>query len=104
MHIHSRPTSKFAGILLQAALKALLEADGSLSSGDVNDEVLKRVKLEHDEYKIYSRSGLPKWKSVLFLQSINMVKAGWIQKRKGIWYLTETGAEAAKMSPEMVYQ
>jgi restriction system protein len=90
----SRNTSELAADLLHASLQALVEADGSLPSRQVIQRAKEIGNPTGDECMVYS-SGLPKWKAVLHLQSIGLVKAGWVQKRKGVWHLTPEGEKAA---------
>lgn len=95
----SRNTTELATDLLHASLQALQKAGGSLPSRNVSQQAKEIANPVGDECAIYSASGLPKWKAVLHLQSIGLVKAGWVQKRKGIWYLTAEGEDACKLSP-----
>lgn len=95
----SRTNALLAADLLHAALKVLSEHGGRLPSRDVIDKAGKIAKPTGDECRIYDNSGNIRWKSVLHLQSIGLVKAGYIQKKKGIWYLTEEGEAALSLSP-----
>lgn len=56
------------------------------------------IKPAGDECRIYE-TGSVRWKSLLHLQSIGLLKAVFIQKRKDNWYLTEEGEQARKLSP-----
>lgn len=98
----SRNTSELAADLIHAAMQALIEADGSLQGRQVVLRAKEIAKPIGDECTIYQSSGFPKWKAVLHLQSIGLVKAGWIQKRKGVWHLTPEGEKAATWNaPEL---
>jgi restriction system protein len=99
----SRTNAELATDLLHAALRVLSENGGSLASRDVIEKAGAIAKPTGDECQIYD-SGNIRWKALLHLQSIGLVKAGFIQKRKGNWYLTEEGDEALKLSPKQLWQ
>jgi restriction system protein len=98
-----RNTSELAADLLKASMQALVEADGSSPSREVIKRAKEIANPTGDECMIYS-SGLPKWKAVLHFQSIGLVKAGWIQKRKGVWHLTPEGEKVAKWPTETLWR
>ena len=50
------------------------------------------------ELHIYEKSGYVRWQSVLHFYSISAVKAGWLIKNKGIWYITPQGKEVTTLS------
>ena len=37
------------------------------------------------------------WETILHFYSVEAVKAGWLQKNKGVWYITPEGKEAIKL-------
>lgn len=84
-------------------MQALVEAEGSLPSREVIKRAKEIANPTGEECLIYN-SGLPKWKAVLHLQSIGLVKAGWVQKRKGVWHLTPEGELAAKWPAETLWR
>jgi restriction system protein len=96
----SRTNAELASELLHAVLQILSDSGGRLPSKDVINKAGEVVKPTPEESVVYPHSGNIRWKSVLHLQSIGFVKAGFIQKRKGIWYLTEEGEKARSFSPK----
>ena len=87
-----KPTSrKRAAVFIKAALQALDDAGGSLPWRDVLREVEKRVDLNEHDRLVYEKTGYTRWQSVLHFYSIDCVKAGYIKKSGGRWYLTPEG-------------
>lgn len=99
----NRTNAELATDLLHASLRVLSENGGSLPSRDVIERAGLIAKPSGDECQIYD-SGNIRWKAVLHLQSIGLVKAGFIQKRKGNWYLTAEGEDALKLTPKQLWQ
>ncbi len=100
----SRKATELAAELLHAALRVLSENGGRLPSKEVIEGAGKIAKPQGDECAIYESTGNIKWKAILHLQSIGLVKAGYLQKRKGIWYLTEDGEKALGLSPSELWR
>ena len=86
------------GEYVRTALKVLMENDDSLRSREVFQQVGKRLELNEYELHIYEKSGYVRWQSVLHFYSISAVKAGWLIKNKGIWYITSEGKEVTTLS------
>src|SRR5690606_15034893 len=40
-----------------------------------------------------------RWQSILHFYTIVAIKAGFLRKNKGVWYLTDEGEEAIKLGP-----
>lgn len=87
-----KPTSrKRAAVFLKAAFQALDEAGGSLPLREVRSAVEQRVELSADDRAIYPKTGYIRWQSVLHFYSIDCVKAGFLKKSNGRWFLTPEG-------------
>ena len=86
------------GEYVRTALQVLMENDDSLRSREVFQQVGKRLELNEYELHIYEKSGYVRWQSVLHFYSISAVKAGWLIKKKGIWYITPEGKEVTTLS------
>ena len=86
------------GEYVRTALQVLMENDDSLRSREVFQQVGKRLELNEYELHIYEKSGYVRWQSVLHFYSISAVKAGWLIKNKGIWYITPQGKEVTTLS------
>ena len=100
----SRTNTELGIELIHAALRVLSENGGSLASRDAIEKSGLVVKPNAEECQIYESTGNIRWKAILHLQSIGLVKAGFIQKRKGNWYLTEEGESALKMNQKELWQ
>jgi 5-methylcytosine-specific restriction enzyme B len=83
--------------LVQAALEALREADGSLKPRQVEDEVERRVALTPHELEHYA-DGRARWKVHLGFYTGDAATVGWITKRNG-WAITEAGIAALDSYP-----
>ena len=82
---------------LQLVIKTLDEHGGNLPSKDVSMELEKKLNLTAEEKDTYAKTGSIKWIKIMHFHSIGLVKAGWIIKNKGIWYLTDEGKESLKL-------
>lgn len=80
-----------------AALQVLKENGGSLPSKAVLEEVEKKIELDAYAKERYEKSNYIRWQSILHLFSIDFVKAGFLIKKKGNWYITPEGEAALKL-------
>ena len=71
-----------------AALQILSEMGGQASGREVISQVEKRVILDDWAKATYEKSGYIRWQSMLHFFSIDCIKAGYLVKKKGVWYLT----------------
>lgn len=87
-----------------AAFEILKEAGGEMRGSDVVDKI--REKLDFDDYEkfVYEKTGYVRWESILHFYTIDCMKAGFLTKQSGIWYLTEEGKEAMKLGPEKLLE
>jgi restriction system protein len=101
---HRQPTSKQrAAVFLKAAFLALSDAGGSLGLKDLKEEIARRVELSPHDLEIYEKTGYVRWESVLHFYSIDCVKAGFLKKQAGRWYLTPEGAQVRDLpGPEIL--
>lgn len=88
------------GEYLQTALSILDENEGSFPARDLFPILEKRLNLSEYELARYEKSGYVRWQAVVQFYSIDVAKAGWLKKSKGVWYLTDEGKQSLKMSPE----
>ena len=63
----------------------------------VIEEVEKRVTLGEWERERYEKTGHIRWRSVLHFFTIDLIKAGFLIKKKGVWFLTPEGDSALKL-------
>lgn len=80
-----------------AALQILKEKGGQAPGREVIAEIEKRVPLDEYAKKIYEKSGYVRWQSLLHFFTIDCIKAGYLVKKKGVWYLTPEGENALKL-------
>jgi len=83
--------------VIYAALTILKEKGGELPGRIVIDAVGKRVELDDWAKARYEKTGYIRWESILHFFSVDCVKAGWLVKKKGIWFLTPEGEAALKL-------
>lgn len=102
MNMEKPRTRDRAAVFLKAALQALVDAGGDLPFRTVLSEVEGRVDLIPYDLEIYNTTGNSRWRSVLHFYSIDCVKAGFIKKSKGRWFITPEGREVAKLSGEEI--
>ncbi len=86
-----------AAKVIYAALQALKDNGGELPSSEVTSEVEKRVEFDDWEKSQYEKTGNIRWRAILSFFSIDCIKAGFLVKKKGIWYLTPEGEAALKL-------
>jgi restriction system protein len=80
-----------------AALQILKEKGGEAPGREVLAEVEKRVQLDDWAKAIYEKSGYVRWQSILHFFSIDCIKAGYLIKKKGVWYITPEGKNALSL-------
>jgi restriction system protein len=88
---------ELAAKVIFAALQILHEKGGEAPGRDVVAEVEKRVDLDEWAKATYEKSGYVRWQSILHFFSIDCIKAGFLIKKKGVWYLTPEGIKALKL-------
>ena len=75
-------------------MKILVEKGGEAAGRDVIAEIEKRVELDSWAKEVYEKSGYTRWKSILHFFSIDLIKAGYLIKKSGVWYVTPEGKAA----------
>jgi restriction system protein len=81
------------------ALKILKENGGQLPGKEVIEKIRGRIEFTDWEKETYEKTGYIRWESILHFFTIDCIKAGYLRKNKGIWYLTEEGEKALKLEP-----
>ena len=90
---------ELASRVLHAGMEAALKAGGTLPAKEVKAAVANNIELDNWALEIIESNGLPRWETYLHFFSIDASKAGFLEKQKGIWRVTATGAEALKLGP-----
>jgi len=85
-----------AAKVIYAAFQILKEKGNEAPGRDVVAEVEKRVQLDDWAKERYEKTGYLRWQTILQFYSIDCIKAGFLLKKKRIWYLTPEGLEAMK--------
>jgi len=91
-------TQDLASRLVHELLKTLAEHGGEMPARDAINAVGERVELDDWARATYEKTGYIRWESTLLFYTINLVKAGWLIKRKRVWYLTPEGETAISLS------
>lgn len=89
-------SKKVASKALYAALNIVKQNGGSMRGFDVIEKIANTVTFDEWENHQYKKTGYIRWKSILHFYTIDCVKAGFLQKSKGLWTLTPEGEEALK--------
>jgi len=93
------PSKRSAAKTLYATFKILKEAGGQLPGKKVIEKIRETVELSEWEKQVYEKTGYVRWESILHFYSIDGIKAGFLRKNKGVWYLTAEGEKAIKLGP-----
>jgi restriction system protein len=82
-----------------AAFKILKAAGGQLPGREVINKVREQITLTDWEKQIYEKTGYVRWESIFHFYTIDCIKAGYLRKNKGVWYLTDEGDKAISLGP-----
>lgn len=91
------PSRKLAIKVVYEAMKILKERDGEAPGREVMDEIERRVSFDPWEKEVYEKTGYVRWQSILHFFTIDCVKAGFMIKKNGVWYLTPEGEKALEL-------
>ena len=96
--------SKALGIsTIFTALLYLKSQGGEASFSDVVQHLSTSMEFDSWARESYEKTGYTRWRSIMHFHSITLVKAGFLVKKQGIWYLTPEGENALKLGPEKLY-
>jgi restriction system protein len=98
------PTRSLAAKLIYSALTILRDNAKELPIRELLEKIEKKVELDTWARERYEKTGYVRWESILHFYSIDCVKAGYLVKKKGIWYLTPEGEEAIKLGAEALLE
>jgi len=88
------------GEMMKAVLTELRDVGGEARARDLFARAKPKLNLSDYELASYEKSGYVRWESIVHFYSIDCVKAGYIKKSGGKWYLTAVGTAALSKSPE----
>jgi restriction system protein len=100
-------TRRRTGELLQVVFQLLWDKPDGLPAKDVLEKTPYQAPLTEYEAGCYaSTPNTPRYQKIVRFATIDLVKAGWLVKNKGRWYLTDEGRKAHKKhpSPEDFYK
>ncbi len=92
-------SKKCAAKVLFSAVTILSKNGGEMPLRDLMEKVGHDAAWTSWEIARYETTGAIRWQSVLSFYSISCVKAGFLIKKKGVWYLTKQGEDVAKLGP-----
>lgn len=103
-HKKLAPSRELAAKLIYAALSILRDNAKELPMRELMAKVEKKVELNNWAKERYEKTGYIRWEAIFHFFSIDCVKAGYLIKKKGIWYLTPEGEDALKLGPETLLE
>ena len=86
---------------LRAAMLILKKNGGEMTSRQLMEQVGKEVEFTEWEMETTSRGGI-RWQNIYHFTSVDYVRAGYIIKKNGTWYLTPEGEKALSLPAEEV--
>ena len=93
-------TKESATKTVYAAFEILKQAGGSLPGRELLRSIENAVNLSTEEKARYEKTGYVKWESIFHFYTIDCVKAGYLLKIKGVWYLTPEGEKAMTLGAD----
>lgn len=87
------------GALLRAVLEVLSGEDAGLPAREVLARVEQRLTLTEHEAGFYPGTSTRRFEKIVRFSTISSVKAGWLDKSKGHWTITDTGRTALIQFP-----
>jgi len=98
------PTQEVAAKVLFAAFEVLRDNGGEMRGRDVVRWIEEHIELSDWAKERYESSGQVRWQTFLHFFTGDCVKAGYMVKKSGTWYLTEEGEQAMALGPEKLLQ
>ena len=89
---------------MNAAMKLLKENGGSMSFQELKKRIEETVEFTEWELSTPSeKTNKPRWELNMAFYSIDYIKAGFLSKDSGVWYLTPEGEKMLAQSPEKIF-
>lgn len=98
------PSRASAAKTLYAALNILKESGGQLPGKQVIEKIREKVDLTEWEKQNYEKTGYVRWEAILHFFTIDAIKAGFLRKNKGVWYITDEGEKVIPLGPVQILQ
>lgn len=93
------PTRALAMRVLYHIHKVLAESDGFVRKTEVEQRLLSDLEFSDWETAPAGKTGRPRWRNT-FWYTTDAVKAGFLQKSRGRWKITEEGRRVLERGPE----
>lgn len=90
-------SKKIAAMTIFASLKTLKENGGSMPGRELMQKLDKSLDLDDWARSAYEKTGYIRWQSILHFYSIDLIKAGFLVKEGGVWYITPEGESAINL-------
>jgi restriction system protein len=87
-------TSKRRGEMLRGIFKILMDEPNGMRAKDILQKLETEVPPTEYERGTYEKSNVRRYEKLARFHTIATVKAGWLQKEKGLWSLTDEGRKA----------
>ncbi|HEU0295741.1 MAG TPA: restriction endonuclease [Anaerolineales bacterium] len=100
-------TRQRMGLFLRFICELLMDKPDGLPAKDILDLIPKSIPLNEFESGYYpSNPNTPRYQKLIRFGTIDLVKAGWLVKNKGRWFITEEGKLAYNKftDPEKFYK
>ncbi len=100
-------TIRRTGEFLRKAFEFLFDKSDGAQAKEVLEHIAETTELTEYEKGYYESSPTnPRFHKIIRFATIGCVKAGWLVKEKGIWYLTDDGKKAYRQytDPEKFYR
>lgn len=93
-------SKKIAEKTVFATFNILKDNGGEMRGKEVVDRIRDSNTFDDYENHRFEKTGYIRWESILHFYTIDCMKAGFLRKQKGIWYLTEEGEKAIDLGAE----
>lgn len=97
-------TKQIAQKTIFSTFQILKENGGEMRGKEVIEQIRKKVVFDDYEKHIYEKTGYVRWESILNFYTIDCIKAGFLRKQTGVWYLTKEGEEAMSLGAEKLLE
>ncbi len=100
----SSKNKDLAEIVVYNAMKILKDSGGTLSIQDLRQKIEDSVNFDDWAKATYEKSGQIRWQGILNFFSIDLIKAGYIVKKKGVWNITPDGEKALDLGQQALFK
>jgi len=99
-------TIRRTGEMLRKLIEILIDKPDGMRARDVLTALQQKVELTEYEKGQYASGGGIRFEKIVRFATIDLVKAGWLVKEKGLWTVTDDGKTAYRQykEPELFYR